>query len=350
MKRQIILLLFCLYVVIIQGCKKQAEVANSVVSNDISFENPSYFPTTTTYDFQQNPVNTATFELGKALFYDGILSRNGKISCGSCHLQAQAFVQVDHAFSHGIDDHLTARNTPALQNLAWSPYFFWVGGVPSLYRTSMSPLENPLEMDEKIANVLVKLKNHPNYPSRFAKAFGDTAITQDRFLKALAQFMVMLVSANSKYDQVVYKKNISFTQDEQDGYSLFQQKCVNCHPEPLFTDHKFRNNGIQNEPFADIGRAEASAVEPRDVGLFKTPSLRNVALTYPYMHNGSITTLEKVIEHYNSGVINSSTLDVEFKKQIPVGIRINAEEKRKLVAFLNTLTDDTFIRDKRFSE
>lgn len=341
----LIIPILILMIGIVLACKK-----NDNTNTNISFEAPTYFPSNTTFPFNENPINQETFDLGKALFYDGLLSRDGSISCGSCHLQAQAFVQVDHDFSHGIDDQLTERNTPALQNLAWSPYFFWVGGVPSLYRTSMAPLENPLEMDEKIGNVLTKLRKHTSYPAKFQKAFGDTTITQDRFLKALAQFMVMLVSADSKYDQVVHKKTNTFTTDEQKGYELFQQKCISCHPEPLFTDHIFRNNGIQSEPFGDIGRASASGVEPQDLGLFKTPSLRNIAITYPYMHNGKLSTLEKVIDHYDSGVISSTTLDNELKKEIPYGIRISSDEKTQLVAFLKTLTDETFIRDKRFSE
>ncbi len=306
---------------------------------------PSNFPQPY-YKMDKNPVTQAGFELGRKLFYDPILSRNNTISCGSCHNQGSAFTHHGHDVSHGIDDLLGRRNALPVQNLLWQSSFFWDGGVSHIDLISINPIENPVEMDESITQAIQKLKTSSTYPALFKRAFGTEEVTSQRFLQAMSQFMAMLISANSKYDQVMRKENgATFSAEELAGFSLFQEKCGSCHQGSLFSDFSFRNNGLSAEFSQDAGRYEISLLE-EDKGKFKVPSLRNIAKTAPYMHHGQIGTLEGVLDHYSSGVKQSTTLDPLLKKGIPM----TATEKTQIIAFLKTLTDDDFIRNPMFAE
>ena len=179
----------------------------------------------------------------------------------------------------------------------------------------------------------------------FRKAFGDTVINTQRMTKAMSQFMLTMVSCNSKYDKVK-RKEASFTLPEQLGYDIFKSKCASCHAEPLFTDYRFRNNGLPIDPvLKDIGRMKITG-NKNDSLKFKVPSLRNIAVTYPYMHDGRYNSLYDVLEHYNSKIINGPTTDTLLKNKI----RLSNFEKGQLIAFLNTLTDSAFLKDKRFAE
>ncbi len=313
----------------------------------LQFEQPAGWPAPV-YDFSQNEVSEAKFELGRKLFYDAQLSRNGTIACGNCHQQFVAFAHAGHAVSHGIDDQNGTRNSPTLFNLAWSPDFFWDGGVHDLNLQPVQPITNPVEMDEKVANVLEKLRKSAVYPPLFEKAWGDTAVTTERFLKSLGQFMALMVSANSRYDQFVGGKTDALTAEEQAGLTAFRQKCAACHAEPLFTDHSFRNNGL-HQAINDKGRYLVT-LQAGDEYKFKVPSLRNTGKSSPFMHNGSKASLDLVIEHYRSGIADSPTLDPLLKPGGLPGIQISDTEKAQLIAFLNALTDEDFLRDKRFSE
>lgn len=326
----------------IPSCKKTEQGVK-----DIVFEVPANFPTPV-YDFSDNPVTKAGFELGRKLFYDTRLSRNNTISCGSCHQQSAAFVHAGHAVSHGIDDKLGKRNSPPVMNMAWNTHFFWDGGVHNLDLFPPSPITNPVEMDENLSNVLEKLRNDSKYPAMFKAAFGTDEINSIRFLQAFSQFMNMLVSANSRYDRYIRNEGASLTVDELEGLNLFKQKCSSCHATDLFTDRNFHNNGL-NATFSDSGRYRIT-LNPLDIGKFKTPSLRNIEKTAPYMHNGKFNTLEAVLNHYANGLQISTTLDTVLQKGGVVGIPMTTEEQQKIILFLKTLTDDEFLRDTRFSE
>ncbi|WP_028788961.1 cytochrome-c peroxidase [Terrimonas ferruginea] len=331
--------LFSVGFIILVSCSKD------IVDQFEGFRKPSHFPEPS-YALNNNPITKEGFELGRKLFYEPRLSRNNTISCGSCHIQSSAFTQHGHDVSHGIDDRLGKRNSPPIMNLAWSPSFMWDGGVFDLDLQPIAPITAHEEMDESVANVLQKLKAHPDYPKLFKKAFGSEEITTARMMKALSQFMILCVSANAKYDRVKQGKEI-FTADEQAGYTVFQQKCSNCHAEPLLTDFSFRNNGIAIGTNNDEGRYLVT-LNPADKYKFKVPSLRNLSYTAPYMHDGRFYTLDAVIDHYRSRVQNTPNLDPSL--QPGQGIAISDDEKTKLIAFLKTLDDKDFITNRLLSE
>ncbi len=315
---------------------------------DIRFEIPANFPPPV-YDLSKNPVTQEGFELGRALFYDGILSRDGTISCGFCHQQSSGFTQHGHDLSHGIDDKLTLRNALPIQNLAWEKEFFWDGGVFHLDLFAISPIEADNEMDEELPNVLNKLRQHKTYPKMFEAAFGSPDITTDRFLKALSQFQLMCISADSKYDKYVRKEGVMLTSEELAGLNVFQQKCASCHSGELFTDNSYRNNGLPVGNPEDTGRGRIT-LNAADDYKFRVPSLRNVEVTLPYMHDGRFRTLENVLDFYANGVVDSPTLDPSLKQNGRLGIPLNETEKKQIIAFLRTLTDQDFLRRKEISE
>ena len=311
---------------------------------------PANFPAPV-YALDANPPTPAAFALGRRLFYDARLSRDGSVSCGSCHQQYVAFANADHRLSHGVANRLGTRNAPALQNLRWKSEFFWDGGPKNLETLPLAPLTNPLEMDETLAHVLAKLNADPDYPRRFAAVYGPGPIDSYQFLRALAQFTAALTSASSRYDQVVRGEgNAVLTAGEGRGRALVAQKCASCHATDLFTDETYRNNGLNATFGADSGRAHITR-RTIDVGRFKVPSLRNVALTAPYMHDGRFATLAQVLGHYDHGVVASPTLDAALQPPAsPLGIPLTATEQADIIAFLQTLTDDSFIHDARLAE
>jgi cytochrome c peroxidase len=295
------------------------------------------------YDFAENPVTSAGFALGRRLFYDPILSRDDSVSCGSCHQQFAAFAHLDHRVSHGIGGVNGKRNTPALFNLAWQPELMWDGSVHHLELQPVAPMSNPLEMGGSLALSVDKLRRDPRYPELFERAFGSPGVDSQRLLRALAQFTGTLVSAESRYDRYMRGKE-TFTAQEQAGLDLFRQHCAACHREPLFSDFSYRNNGLDAAP-ADAGRAVISG-QAADQGAFRVPSLRNVALTAPYMHDGRYDSLEQVLDHYTGGIRESATLDPRLRGGIP----LSPDQRQALLAFLDTLTDEPFIHDRRFAE
>lgn len=312
----------------------------------ISFEKPPHFPQPT-YTFHNNPVNEKGFMLGKALFFDPVLSKDGSVACANCHIQAHAFADSWlHPFSVGVDDRQGIRNAPPLFNLAFQKEFFWDGGVTHLDFTPITAIESEVEMDEHFGNVVEKLLNHPEYPNRFEDAFGLAQITGPYVLHALSQFMVMMVSADSRYDRWALGEKAALNTEELEGLALFRKHCASCHKEPLFTDLSYRNNGIQPE-ILDIGREMVSERE-EDRGKFKVPSLRNIAVTNPYMHNASLQSLGQVLDHYRQGIHAHATLDPLLVNNGTTGIKINVEEKRKIIAFLHTLTDESLLRNPLF--
>lgn len=332
-----------LFVAGMYACNKE------IIEGFAGFNKPVNFPEPV-YKFENNKITQAGFELGKKLFYDTRLSVNNTISCGSCHIQTSAFTHHGHTVSHGIFDREGTRNSPPIMNLAWNSSFMWDGGIADLDLQSVAPITNHVEMGESMDNVLNKIRNAAEYPPLFKKAYGTDAVTTVTFLKALSQFMVMCVSSNSKYDSVMRKEpGKTFTADEAAGYLLVQQKCGGCHKEPLFTDNSFRNNGLSISLVNDEGRYLVTQ-NNTDMYKFKVPSLRNLAFTAPYMHDGRLLTLDAVLNHYTSQVNSTPNLDALLNQNGVKGITMTTEEKTKILAFLNTLNDRSFIYDKRFSE
>ncbi|MDB2607154.1 cytochrome-c peroxidase [Zobellia sp.] len=320
------------------------------LNEPLEFSVPSNFPELV-YDVEANPPTTIGFELGKKLFYDGRLSSNGFISCGFCHEQATAFTHHGHQFSHGIDDLEGTRNTPAIQNAAFMTEFAWDGATNHLDLFPIIPITNEVEMGETMSNVISKLESDEEYQDLFATAFENGEVNNEYFFKALSQFMVMMVSSNSKYDKYVrQEEGGTFSNEELEGLTVFTNKCASCHATDLFSDGTFRNNGlVPNPTLNDIGREEVSG-DISDRYKFKVPSLRNVALTEPYMHDGRFGSLESVLDFYSSSVTDSDSLDPLLKEDDILGISLTDEDKTNLLAFLNTLTDDTYINDERFAE
>lgn len=304
--------------------------------------NPSEFGTPI-YDYSKNPLTKDGFELGRALFYDPILSIDSTISCANCHQQAVAFAHADHDLSHGFQDRIGLRNSPALFNNRWYPTFFWDGGGNHIELVPLNAITNEVEMNQPLAGLLIKLNAHKQYSKSFKKVFNIETINSKYLFYALAQFTGAIISENSKYDQ--FKRNeTAFTDTEKRGYSLFITHCSDCHTEPLFTNNLFINNGLSINHSNDEGRKHITNQDD-DLGKFRVPSLRNVAKTKPYMHDGRFETLNEVIEYYRTGIQASPTLSPILIN----GISISDAEKVDLLAFLNTLTDETFLQDLRFA-
>lgn len=336
-KKSMLLLLILSFVI---SCKKDVDV---IIDDDVyNLIIPDGWPAPV-YNFENNNITKDGFELGRKLFYDPILSKDNTISCGNCHQQFAGFAHLDHAVSHGINDLNGKRNAPSLSNLIWMPDLMWDGGVHNIELQPVAAITNPVEMDETIANVVSKLQNHNSYPEMFKKAFGTDVIDSKHMLRAITQFTGMLVSYQSKYDDYVAGKT-TFTQQELTGLNLFRQHCASCHSEPLFTNFKFINNGL-DQTFADSGRA-AITNDLNDLGKFKVPSLRNIEKSYPYMHDGRFKTLSEVLNHYSNSIQQSATLHPSLQN----GIALTAVQQQEIVLFLQTLTDNKFIKDKRFSE
>lgn len=309
----------------------------------INFFIPKNWPKTV-YNFHKNPLTQSKIDLGRVLFYDPILSRNNTISCAGCHSQYSAFTHIDHDLSHGIEDKIGTRNSLALMNLAWQPLFMYDGAVNHLDMQALAPISNPKEMDETIGNVVLKLQKNKLYKKLFKKAFSDTLITGEKTLKALSQFMLTLVSSNSKYDSVM-RKQTQFNEQEKKGYNLFKQHCAVCHTEPLFTNYQFMNNGLAvDSTLKDIGRY--TITKKNDDSLkFKVPTLRNIEFSYPYMHDGRYKKLSHVLNHYTSTIVKTKTLSKELQQPII----LNTNEKVEIIAFLLTLSDKKFLFNPNYS-
>lgn len=290
-----------------------------------------------------NYLTPARVELGKRLFYDPILSRDSTVACASCHLQYRAFADSAQ-FSTGVEGRAGFRNAPALFNLAWHPYFFMDGGVPTLELQILAPIDNPDEFDHQLLAVISRLRRHPQYPALFRKAYGRDP---DPFAltRAIAAFERTLVSGDSPYDRYLHGQSTALDSAARRGMELFFSDalhCASCHSGFNFTDYTFQNIGLPVTT-ADSGRMRITLNE-QDRGAYKTPSLRNVALTAPYMHDGSLPTLEAVIDFLASG-------GEHFPNQHPhtLGFSITDREKADLIAFLDALTDTDFVTNSEFA-
>ena len=303
----------------------------------VDFSYPKHFPKPI-YNFKNNTLTEPKILLGKALFYDPLLSKDGSISCASCHSSYNAFAHTDHELSHEINDQIGFRNAPALFNLAWQQHFMWDGAINHLDMQALAPINHPKEMGENLIEVVNKLQSSTLYKTLFKHAFNDTIVTGERILKALSQFELTLVSANSKYDKVI-KKQTSFTEQEQSGYTLFKQHCNSCHAEPLFSNYAFANNGLPvDTTLNDYGKMNITQ-KSEDSLMFKIPTLRNLSYTFPYMHDGRFKKLHEVLQHYTKGVKQSVTLSHQLKNNI----NLTSNQKIDLLSFILTLNDSAFV-------
>ncbi len=305
---------------------------------------PDGFPAPV-YTYQDNPLTTAGFELGRRLFYDGRLSLDSNFPCASCHQQVAGFGTYEHDRSHGYGHSHTLRNAPVLFNLAWSRALHWDGAYTNLEQEAQQPITTHNEMAENFPEVISRLQPDPYYQAQFRKAFGTPEVTQDRILKALAQFTGYLTSAASKYDRVRLGQDV-FSEAENRGYQLFRTYCATCHPEPLFTDYSYRNIGLPVDPLLnDFGRMRITG-NSSDSLKFRVPTLRNVAVSENYMHDGRYNTLEQVLQFYASGVQPGPTLDPLLKGGIP----LSPDQQDDVYQFLKTLTDSSFLNNPMFGK
>ena len=297
-----------------------------------------------------NQLTVEGVALGKKLFYDPILSGNGKMACGNCHNQHFAFTDSIFALSTGIDNVKGTRNAMPLFNLGYQKKFFWDGGAADLESQVIGPIQNPVEMHAALPDVIGKLNASSEYPALFKTAFGIDNITTPYLMKAIAQFERTMVSGNSNFDK--YKRGeTNLTAQEMNGMTLFSDEakgdCNHCHSlGSTFSDFEFRNNGVDSI-YSDPGRYKIT-LHGTDSGKFKTPSLRNIALTAPYMHDGRFTTLQQCLDHYNTGFHYSANLDANL--QIAVKGRMTKQDMDDIIAFLQTLTDNDFATDTRFKK
>ena len=324
--------------------------SDQYINLPIDYRVPSNFPPMA-YNMSNNPLTQKGFELGKKIFYDGRLASDGVVSCGFCHIQEDAFTHHGHTFSHGVGNGIGTRNAPPIQNMAYQTQFFWDGAADHIELLSMSPISNELEMNGNILDIINMMKNDAEYQKLYKQAFKNGEVNSENMLKALAQFMTLLTSSNSRFDK--YRRNETggtLTQEELDGYAIFNQKCASCHATDIFTDNTFRNNGLPINPqIDDIGRMRVTGFDYHKYK-FKVPSLRNIEKTAPYMHDGRFNTLDAVLNHYSSGVVNTQNLDPSLNNNGNLGIPLTAIEKAKLIAFLKTLTDNEFLTNPMLSE
>lgn len=309
-----------------------------------------------------NLLTVEGVELGRHLFYEKALSVDNSKSCGSCHQQSKAFTD-GLARAEGVGGAQHARSAMPLQNLLWEPKLTWDGASTSLEQQARTPIENAVELHQSLGAGVARLQHLGQYPPMFGRAFGTSKITEENTLKALAQFERTLISSHSRYDRYRRGERTLLSADEVAGLQLFTihpngrlcgGNCSDCHGGELQTDHNFRNNGL-DATFADLGLSKLTG-QATDNGKFRVPSLRNIALTAPYMHDGRFTTLADVLDHYNEHVqFSSPTLDplllntTNDPAQQSRNLQLTTTEKAQIISFLKTLTDDDFVQDKRFA-
>jgi len=342
-------LIFILYslVALLQACKKEEEQTQTKSGpTPYNLQVPSSLPSLAIP--ADNPLTVEGVALGRKLFYDPVLSGNNQQSCGSCHNQSYGFTDNNRQFSTGIDGLVGTRNSMPLFNIGYASGFFWDGGASSMESQVVGPITNPIEMHESLANCVSELQQDSIYPALFKKAFETDSITISLVMKAIAQFERTMLSGNSRYDKYM-KGQATLTAQELNGKALFEDftkgDCIHCHTLGRnFTDFTYRNNGLDSIP-ADSGRAKIT-LNPNDLGKFKVPSLRNIEVTAPYMHDGRFSTLQQVLTHYNTGFHFASNLDPNIR--LAVKGRMTQQDMDDIIAFLRTLTDQDFLTNLAF--
>ncbi len=340
---------------ILISCSKEDDEVNNYVPTPSQLNIPTLFrekllPPNIPFT---NPQTVEGESLGKKLFFDTILSGDNSQSCASCHSPQNSFSDT-RQFSVGIDGVQGKRNAMPLINLVFNydDFFAWDGKEFGLEGQALEPVENPIEMHNSWEEVVQRLKLSSVYPSLFQNAFGTNIITKELVVKAIAQFERTLISGNSKFDKYLLGE-VNLSPQELNGFNVFMDEtkgdCFHCHGSqnnPLWTDNKFHNNGLDSV-FSDLGLGEISG-DLNDNGKFKTPTLRNLVFTPPYMHDGRFSTLDEVINHYSEGLKNSPTIDPLMKKVAQGGVGLSLQEKSDLKAFLLTLSDEEFVNNTNF--
>ncbi len=305
-----------------------------------------------------NPVTVEGASLGRYLFYDTLLSKNYNLSCGSCHRQEAAFSDSPERFSDAGNGPELLRNTPPLFNLAWYPSYFWDGRAATIEDQVLHPIREGGEMNAGTDEIVNRLNNHPVYPQKFEMVFEATTIDSSHLAKALGQFLRTLISHNSKFDKVL-RRELTLNKDEYDGFVLLNEQnkgnCLHCHTsdsDVLGTTAQFSNNGLDYvkniHDFKDKGRGGITG-NTNDYGRFKIPTLRNIVLTAPYMHDGRFNTIDEVLNFYNTSVQPSPTLDSKINPSKHLALNLTPDELEKMKSFLFTLTDSVFIMNPEFS-
>lgn len=346
----LVTLVVCLFIF---SCKKKTD--------DLA-ENPGYVPTPylipvpagfpTPMIPALNPMTIEGIDLGRNLYYDAILSSNG-LSCSSCHIRELSFSTEMFTAATG-----EVKSVPPHINLAWNPDYNWNGSEPVLDHLCLGDFEPEFFNTDK-DSLFVRLSRHPSYPDKFYKAFGIDNINslgyselKQYIVRSISQFMRSMVSSDSRYDRFL-KHELILSESEMRGYTIFTTEkgdCFHCHGSVLATDNLFHNNGLEASPSGfDAGRFNVTQ-NPNDVGKFSSPTLRNVELTAPYMHDGRFQTLEDVVEFYNSGVHQTSpNIDpIMTKPGKEYGLDLTPQQKQDLVMFLKTFTDSTFINNPAY--
>ncbi len=329
----------------------------------VTLETPPFFPPIVIPP--DNPLTEQGIRLGKMLFYDPILSGDNTLSCAGCHSQTFGFSDSGKRFSTGIQGIMGDRTSMGLFNLTYHKSFFWDGRAKTLEEQILEPVPNPIEMHLEWTDAVEKLKNDANYPRLFFEAFGSYEITKEKSSKAMAQFLRTILSSNSKYDKYLRLEIQELTESEERGREIFFAEfgspngggdCFHCHGNILFQNvdpvDQFRNNALQQaatvNDYADKGLGAVTG-RPQDNGKFKVPSLRNIALTAPYMHDGRFATLEDVVDFYSDGLNLSPNVDPLMKGAQAGGVQLNNQQKQDLVNFLKTLTDYEFAENPEFA-
>ncbi len=348
-------------IILLVACGKGDEAFTDVVVYDDTPYQLDYGILPTPHLPDDNPLTIQGVALGRMLFYDPLLSKDGKQSCATCHRQEDGFSDF-HRFSLGVNGDVGTRQAMPVFNLAWHKNgFFWDGRASTVREQALLPIQNPIEMDEKLPNVVSKLQQTTAYSNQFFRAFGSKEVTPEKIGLALEQFMLSIVSYRSKYD-LYLAGEATLTESEQRGLQLFETEynpffpeqsgadCAHCHGGYNFENDQFMNNGLDEEAaIQDEGRWLVTG-DDLDKGKFKVPSLRNVAVTAPYMHDGRFQTLEQVVEHYNSGIKESSTVDPTVLNTMETGLMLTAEDKQDLINFLHTLTDEYFLSNPEYQK
>ncbi|MBI1288779.1 MAG: cytochrome-c peroxidase [Flavobacteriales bacterium] len=344
-------------VFLVAGCKKD-DVNNTYETTPYEFNLPPGLPSMDVFIPEDNPMTVEGVALGRKIFYDPILSGDGTMACASCHKQESGFSDP-HAHSTGIDGIEGTRNAMAVVNLGWNQFgFFWDGRAKTLEDQALQPVVNPIEMHTTWPEVEAKLNASEEYKTLFKQAYDVDYIDSMTVVKAIASFERTLISGNSRFDQWYTQQSIQLTDQELRGYVLYsseQGDCFHCHTLGGFlTDNKYHNNGMDSVYTNDEGRFLVSG-DPMDMGRFRTPTLRNIEMTAPYMHDGRFFTLEEVLDHYNEHILRSPTLnnflDLHLDpNQNEGGLNLSADDKAALIAFLKTMTDPDFINNPDFSD
>lgn len=339
------------------SCAKEEAFADEIradANQPYVFTVPNYFPEPV--KMPSNPLTEAGIELGRFLFYEPLLSGNKKISCATCHNQEKAFSDGLVLSNTGISGKTLERHSPVIFNLAWTDSgFFWDGGSTNLESQAFAPLTHPDEMGVHFAEMTARLAAIPEYMDLFQRAYQESP-TAAGVAKALAQFQRSVVSADSPYDR--YRRGeqpLALSQSALRGLQLVQQKCGSCHAGELFTDNRYHNNGLDSS-FTDDSREEVYfgryriSRDQADMGAFKTPSLRNVMVSAPYMHDGRLATIADVFEHYRTGVQPTMYTDPRlYQANGRTGILLTDAEVQDMISFLHSLTDNTFLNNPKYA-